>query len=190
MNTKPLYVISVQKLWFGMFSVARHCNQVKQTCFYLNPVNTETIKRLESMVIIRTTYFDVSEPWILHTQFIYKFHITHNTRRFSSQTSINRHVLIKHPDSVFFQVQTEQYVFDLVENSSFCPHSVFMCFVWIWEQTAIISLHIINWLIFITETECVYCAVRSAHTMYLCVLCGSENKQRLFHCKALTDWFL
>jgi len=24
-------------------------------------------------------------------------------------------------------------------NSTFCPHSVFMCFVWIWEQTAIIS---------------------------------------------------
>ena len=22
-------------------------------------------------------------------------------------------------------------------NSTFCPHSVFMCFVWIWEQTAI-----------------------------------------------------
>jgi hypothetical protein len=45
-------------------------------------------------------------------------------------------------------------------NSTFCPHSVFMCFVWISEQTAIISLYIINWLAFITETECVYCAVR------------------------------
>jgi hypothetical protein len=28
-----------------------------------------------------------------------------------------------------------------------------MCFVWIWEQTAIISLYNINWLLFITE-EC------------------------------------
>jgi hypothetical protein len=28
------------------------------------------------------------------------------------------------------------------------------------------------------------------HTVYLCVLRGSENKQRLFHCTALTDWFL
>jgi hypothetical protein len=36
-----------------------------------------------------------------------------------------------------------------------------MCFVWIWEQTAIISLYIINWLVFITEMECVYCAVRT-----------------------------
>jgi len=74
-----------------------------------------------------------------------------------------------------------------------------MCFVWISELTAIISLYSINWLVFITETECVYCAVRtgsvyiilrSAHTVYLCILRGSENKQRLFPYTALTDWFL
>ena len=69
--------------------------------------------------------------------------------------------------------------------------------MWISEQTAIISLYSINCLVFVTETECVYCAVRtgslyiilrSAHTVYLCVLCGSENKQR-FPYTALTDWF-
>jgi len=37
----------------------------------------------------------------------------------------------------------------------------FVCFVWIWEQTAIISLYNINWPVFIAETECVYCAVRT-----------------------------
>jgi len=86
-----------------------------------------------------------------------------------------------------------------IYNSAFCPHSVFICFVWIWEQTVIISLYSINWLVCITETECVYCAVRtgslyiilrSTHTVYLCVLCGSENKQRLFPYTTLTDWFL
>jgi len=41
------------------------------------------------------------------------------------------------------------------------PHSVFMYFVWIWEQTTIVSLYKINWLVFITETEIVYCAVRT-----------------------------
>jgi len=46
-------------------------------------------------------------------------------------------------------------------KSTFCPHNVFMCFVWISEQTAIISLYSTDWLVFITETECVYCAVRS-----------------------------
>jgi hypothetical protein len=29
-----------------------------------------------------------------------------------------------------------------------------MCFVWIWEQTAIISLYSANCLVFITEMEC------------------------------------
>jgi hypothetical protein len=48
-------------------------------------------------------------------------------------------------------------------NSTFCPHSVFTCFVWISEQTATISLYSINWLVFITETECVYCAVRTGY---------------------------
>jgi len=46
-------------------------------------------------------------------------------------------------------------------NYSFCTHSVFMCFVWTSEQTAIISLYSINWLVFIIETESVYCAVRT-----------------------------
>ena len=32
--------------------------------------------------------------------------------------------------------------------------------------------------------------LHSAHTVYLCVLCGSENKRRLFPFTALTDWFL
>ena len=49
-----------------------------------------------------------------------------------------------------------------------------MCFVWISEQTAIILQYSIKWLAFITETECVYCAVRT----------GSLNSRffRAFHC--------
>ena len=85
------------------------------------------------------------------------------------------------------------------QNSTFYQHSVFMCFIWISGQIVIISLYSVDWLVCITETECVYCAVRagslyiilrSAHTVYLCVLCGSQNKQRLFPYTALTDWFV
>jgi len=56
-------------------------------------------------------------------------------------------------------------------NSTFCPHNVFMCFVWILEQTAIISLYSINWLVCITETECVYCAVRTGSLNIVQVVC-------------------
>ena len=45
-------------------------------------------------------------------------------------------------------------------DSAFCPHNV-LCFLRISEQTAIISLYIIYWLVFITEAESVYCAVRN-----------------------------
>jgi len=37
-----------------------------------------------------------------------------------------------------------------LNNSTFCPHSVF---IWIWEQTAIISLYNINWLVFYKRDE-------------------------------------
>jgi hypothetical protein len=30
------------------------------------------------------------------------------------------------------------------KNWAFFPHSAFICFVWIWEQTTIISLYSIN----------------------------------------------
>jgi len=41
-------------------------------------------------------------------------------------------------------------------NLVFCPHSVFMCFLWISEQTSIISLYSINWLVFITKIDGLY----------------------------------
>jgi len=58
-----------------------------------------------------------------------------------------------------------------IHNATFCPHSVFVCFVWISEQTAIISLYSINWPVFITETECVYCAVRAQSWYVIKVIC-------------------
>ena len=61
-------------------------------------------------------------------------------------------------------VQTaKQFAVRVTIRFTFRAHSVFMCFVWIWEQTAIISLYNINWLVFITETQCVYCAVRTGY---------------------------
>ena len=45
-------------------------------------------------------------------------------------------------------------------------HTVFICFVFIWEQTATSAPHNINWLVFKTEMKSVYSAVRI----------GSSNK--------------
>ena len=77
--------------------------------------------------------------------------------------NINWLVCITETECVYCAVRTGSlYTASLTfSNCTFCPHSVFMCFVWIWEQTAIISLYNINWLVCITETQCVYCAVRT-----------------------------
>jgi hypothetical protein len=55
-----------------------------------------------------------------------------------------------------------------------------MCFVWIWEQTAIISLYSIKWLVCITETECVYCAVRTGSLNIILVL-GWHRKPNIYN---------
>jgi hypothetical protein len=90
-------------------------------------------------------------------------------------------------------VFTARYVL----HSTFCPHSVFMCFVWIWEQTAIISLYSIDWLDFITETECVYCAVRSTFyvlptRVFMCFVWIWEQTAiiSLYSINWLVGWFL
>ena len=54
---------------------------------------------------------------------------------------------------------------------TFYPHPVFMYSVWIWEQTAIISLYSISWLVFITEMESVYCAVRTGSLYIIQIMC-------------------
>jgi hypothetical protein len=43
----------------------------------------------------------------------------------------------------------------------FWPQSVFLCVVWISEQTTIISLHSINPMAFLTKPERVYCEVQT-----------------------------
>jgi len=37
------------------------------------------------------------------------------------------------------------------KKSTFCPHSMFLCFVWTSEQAEVLSVHSINELVFITE---------------------------------------
>ena len=80
---------------------------------------------------VRSTFY------VLPTQCIYVFCVDLRT---NSDYFTVHHWLVGfyNWDSVF----TARYVL----HSTFCSHSVFMCFVWIWEQTAIISLYNINGL--------------------------------------------
>ena len=101
----------------------------------------------------RSVYCAVRSTFcVLPTQCIYVFCVDLRT---NSDYFTVQHWLVGF--CIWDGVFTARYV----QHSTFCPHIVFMCFVWIWEQTAIISLYSIDWLVFITETECVHCAVRS-----------------------------
>jgi hypothetical protein len=65
-------------------------------------------------------------------------------------------------------------------NSVSCPHSVFMCFVWISEQTAIVSLHSSNWPVLITKVECLLvkhgCAILY---YYIYIYCFNQTRNIL-----------
>ena len=50
------------------------------------------------------------------------------------------------------------------EELNILVHPPVTCFMWISEQTGINSLDSINWLVFITEKKCVYCAVRTGYS--------------------------
>ena len=57
-------------------------------------------------------------------------------------------------------------------------HTVFICFVWIGEQTAIMSLYSTNWMVFLTESESVYCAVRTGSLTVIQVYCSIHSVKR------------
>ena len=46
-------------------------------------------------------------------------------------------------------------------NSMFYVESEFICYLWISERTAIISVCSINWMVFKTEMGSAYCALRT-----------------------------
>jgi len=94
--------------------------------------------------------------------------------------SINWMVFITETGCVYCAVRTGSLC--IILRSAL--HSVFMCSIWICEQTAVISLYSINWMVFITEKESVYCAVRtgslciilrSAHNVFMCFVWISEQ---------------
>jgi hypothetical protein len=108
-------------------------------------------------------YGDVSKPWA--TQHTWrKWEIL---SKFWSEKVNASHVIslprYRWKDNVGPLKHSGYYTYRPVWHSTFyvLPTHCFMCFVWITKQTAIISLYSINLLVFITETEYVYCAVRT-----------------------------
>jgi len=88
--------------------------------------------------------FNIQQPYVLPTQCIYVFcvDLRTNSHYFLIQHELtgfcNRDLTLYSP---LVTICTTSLTFN---NSTFCPHSVFVCFVWISEQTAIISLYNIN----------------------------------------------
>jgi len=63
-----------------------------------------------------------------------------------------------------------------ISTTAHSAHTVFMCFVFIWEQTATCATYSTNWLVFITEMKSVYSAVPTGSlNKAVCASCVSVN---------------
>ena len=89
--------------------------------------------------------------YVLPTQCIYVFYVDLRTNSDYFPIQHQRTGFYNRDLTLYSPVVTICTASLTFNNSTFCPPSVFMCFVWISEQTAIISLYSIKGLVFITE---------------------------------------
>ena len=61
--------------------------------------------------------------------------------------------------------------------------TLYLCFVFIWEQTATCATYSINWLVYITEINSVYCAVRTGSlNKAVCASYLKTHKRAVYNC--------
>jgi len=141
-------------LWHQLLSNLSHpqFHRDQVVCRTLRNPNPDVIPGWRPFPPEQTT----DNPW--HLQFI-------------TAALVQQAVLKQHPDSTPFSTESQRYesqwfkpfkaqrLLDTAPALTITVGCIYV-FVWISEQTAIISLYNIKRLFFITETECVYCAVR------------------------------
>ena len=113
--------------------------------------NKEHLNPFKLSGCLKCHHFNIHKFYILPTHCIYVFCVDFRTN--SDHFPIQHHLtgFYKWVLTLCSPVVTIYTTTLTFTNSTFCPHSVFLCFLWIWEQTAIISLYSINWLVCITE---------------------------------------
>jgi hypothetical protein len=95
-----------------------------------------------------------------HTAGAKPYHETNNSNSHIATVCLN---LLKPTGYVMHQQFNIQQLYSLP--------TLYLCFVFIWEQTATCATYIRNWLVFITELKSVYSAVRTGSlTKTVCIL--------------------
>jgi hypothetical protein len=147
-------------------------------------ITRKNVRFWSTVVTIRTTRFNITILRSIHTVYFFCVDLGTNSDYFRIQHWLvfvtETECLLRGTDrnlTLYSPVVTICTASLIFNNSTFCPHTVFMCFVWIWEQIAIISLYNINWLVCITEMGSVYCAVRTGYLNTWCQL--QENCKRV-----------
>ena len=131
------------------------------------------------MVTICTTSFNINKFCVLPKMHLFDLRGSQNKQRLFLYTILTyrlwnrgRECLLRGTNWIFI---SDRYSFflNLLKPTGHVMHhqfniqqlyalpTLFMCFVFIWEQTATCAAYSINWLVFITEMKSVYSAVRT-----------------------------
>jgi hypothetical protein len=63
-----------------------------------------------------------------------------------------------------FKAQLSLYIYQFIYYANICVlPTEYICFAWLSQQTATICLNGINWLVFVEETSCASCEVRTEY---------------------------
>jgi hypothetical protein len=119
---------------------------ISQSVHHVSSRSTKTdfLPLYSPVVTLCTVRFKIQQFYVLPTRCICVLCGSQNKQQIFPYTALTDWFL-QPRRSVYCAVRTGSlYSASLTfSNSTFCPHSVFVCFVWIWEQTAI-SLYSIN----------------------------------------------
>ena len=141
-------LVTVTKDYWGQLGKAKHRERERETDpWYAN--GRQNVLRAASKLDM--WMFCVSVRWLtglkwLMLEYVYEVALNYFPIQLYLTGFYNTDLTLRSP---VVTIYTASLTFN---NSTFCTHIVFMCFVWISEQTAIISLYNINWL-FIARKE-------------------------------------
>jgi len=111
-------------------------------------------KQWSSVITIYTAQWSLYVP--LSDHYIYRSVITICTAQWSLYVPLSDHYIYRSVVTIctaqwsLYVPLSGHYIYHQFHIPTFCPHSVFMFFLWIWGETATISKYSIIWLAFIT----------------------------------------
>ena len=145
--------------------------------------------RLHCDIHVTSSYW---APLKASGHYMYRTAVTICTAQWSLYVPHSGHYMYPHSGHCIYRtvvaICTAQLSLYVPHSGHYVPHSGRYMY------RAVVAVCTAQWSLYVPHSgRSTYHKFNTNYTFCphsVCVLCGSENKQRLFHCTALTDWFV